>query len=197
MPRGTDQPLASRGAQRGAILPLMAKRPLPNRQIDFENAPSDVQVTVFLVSDDRGLRRWLERHRERILASLEKVAVAVVVAIVGAMFAVAFGIGRSGGAREVIRDVREAGPAGVAAAYGYPPGCLRVRISAVNPAYARADFDRPGLCGYSVEFPSALFHRFDGEWHPVLYTVSYPCPVPSVPAPVQSQLSLCPRHGLS
>lgn len=92
--------------------------------------------------------------------------------------------------------MRDAGPAGVAAAYGYPRGCLRVRISGLDPRFARADFARPGTCGYAVEFPTAVFHRFGGEWHPVLYTVRYPCPVPTIPPPVQSQLALCPGHGV-
>ena len=174
----------------------MAKRPLSDSRSDLKSAPSDVQVTILRLPDDRGLNQWLERHRDRIQALLRKVVVAVTVAIVGAVFAVAFGVGASRGPGGVIWGVREAGPAGVAAAYGYPPGCLRVRISAANSAFARADFDRPRSCAYDVAFPTALFHRFDGEWHPVLYTVSYSCPVPSIPALVQSQLSLCPRHTL-
>jgi hypothetical protein len=155
-----------------------------------------VQITIVRSPEDFGLLRWLERHRDRMPPRVRKAAVALPVAIVAAMFAVAFGLGGSGAPGGAIWGVREAGPAGVAAAYGYPPGCLRVRISGVNPAFARADFDRPGSCGYAVEFPTAVFHRFAGEWHPVLYTVSYPCPVPTIPAPVQSELSLCPRHGL-
>lgn len=154
-----------------------------------------MQVTVFRLPDDRNHRRRLESERDRIPTRLRKVAVAVAVAIVGVMFAVATGVGGSGGPPGVIWGVRDPGAAGVAAAYGYPPGCLRVRISAVNPAFARADSDHSGSCGYGIEFPTALFHRFDGEWHAVLYTVTYQCPVPSVPASVQSQLSLCQRHG--
>ena len=175
---------------------LMAKRPISDSRSDLKSAPSDVQVTILRLPDDRGLNQWLERHRDRIPALLRKVAVAVTVAIVGVVFAVAFGVGGSRGPRGVIWGVREAGPAGIAAAYGYPPDCLRVRISAANPAFARADFDRARSCGYPVAFPTALFHRFDGEWHPALYALSYQCPLPSIPAAVQNQLSLCPRHAL-
>jgi hypothetical protein len=172
----------------------MAKGPLPNSQGD-SLAPYDVQVMVLRVPDDGGLIQWLEGHRPQLPARLRKVAFAFPAAIVGVMLAVAFAVGGGGGVQVGIWGVRQAGPAGVAAAYGYPPGCLRVRISALNPAFARADFQHPRSCGYPVEFPSALFHRFGGEWHPVLYTVSYPCPVPSIPTLVQSQLSLCPRQA--
>src|SRR5205807_3062712 len=99
----------------------------------------------------------------------------------------------SGGSGSPVWGVRQAGTAGVAAAYGYPTGCLRVRISAIDPAFARADFEGPQSCSDAIAFPTALFHRFGGEWHPVLYAVSYPCPGRSVPASVQKQLALCAR----
>jgi hypothetical protein len=171
----------------------MAKRPLPNGQSD-PLAPYDVRVMVLGFPDDGGLLRWLESHRARIPPRLWKVAAAIPIAIVGALVAVAFAVGGGDQRQGVIWGVRQAGPAGVAAAYGYPAACLRVRISAVNPAFARADIDHPRSCGYDIGFPSALFHRFAGEWHPVLYAASYPCPVPAIPMSVQSQLSLCPRH---
>jgi hypothetical protein len=75
------------------------------------------------------------------------------------------------GPRDAVWGVTEPGPAGVAAAYGYPLGCLRVTISPANPASARAEFDRGGSCGYVSGFATAVFRRFGGEWHPVLYTV--------------------------
>ncbi len=173
----------------------MAKQTFPGNESDSAMAPSDVQITIVRLPRDRGLRRRFESHRDRIPTRLREVAIAVPIAAAIVTLAVAFGFGGSGAPREGIWGVREAGAAGVAAAYGYPPGCLRVRISTVNPAFARADFDPRGTCGYEIPFPIALFRRFDGEWHPVLYMVSRACPMPSIPAPVQRQLSLCPSHG--
>jgi hypothetical protein len=91
---------------------------------------------------------------------------AAVLAGLGAAIVVA-----GSGPRDAVWGVSEPGPAGVAAAYGYPLGCLRVSISAANPALARAEFDRRGSCGYLPGFATALFRRFNGEWHPVLYSV--------------------------
>jgi hypothetical protein len=95
------------------------------------------------------------------------------------------------GHRGAVWGVSDVGRAGIAAAYGYSPGCLRVRISAANPVFARADFDRSVSCGPRPGFPTALFRRFGGQWHPLLYLAGYRCPVPAVPASVQRQLSLC------
>jgi hypothetical protein len=149
--------------------------------------PSDVQITVLRLPDDGALRRRVESH----LARLQTLAVAAfVVAIAGVMFAAVLGIGRP--PRASAAGVGDPGPAGVAAAYGYPPSCLDVTIAAVNPAFARADFHRSGACELYSGFPSALFHRFGEQWHPVLYAVSYPCPLQSVPPTVQRQLKLCP-----
>ncbi len=171
----------------------MAKPPLTDSERDFAIAPSNVRVTVFRLPDDRGLGRRSKGLYDRIPTWLRKVAFAGLVGIVGAMLAGAFGVDGNSGTREAIWGVREPGRSGVAAAYGYPTTCLRVRISAINPAFARADADHSGSCGYDIGFPTALFRRFNGEWHPVLYVISYRCPLPSIPAPVQSQLSLCSR----
>jgi hypothetical protein len=136
--------------------------------------PSEVHVTVLRSADYRGLQG--------------RGAVVVPMAVVAVALALVLGAG--GGSRAADATVGDPGAAGVAAAYGYPPSCLSVRIS-VDRAFARADFARATSCGIYSGFPTALFRRFDGEWHPVLYTFSYPCPVPSVPRAVQRELTLC------
>ena len=158
----------------------MAKPPVADNQSEVAVAPSEVRVTVFR----------LEAPHHRLPVRFQRIAVAVLgIALAVALLELSW----SGGSGSLVWGVRQAGPAGVAAAYGYPTNCLRVRISAINPAFARADFERPGSCSDAIAFPTALFHRFEGEWHPVLYAVGYPCPVPSVPASVQKQLDLCGR----
>lgn len=163
---------------------------LPDSQRNLVGPPSEVQVTVFRLPDDRALHRRVGRQLDRVPTRLRMaVVVALGVAAVGG-FAVAIAFG-GGGPRGAVWGVSEAGRAGIAAAYGYSPDCLQVRISAANPAFARADFDRSGSCGHVPGFPTALFHRFSGQWHPLLYLAGYRCPVPSIPTPVQMQLSLC------
>jgi hypothetical protein len=160
----------------------MAKGPGPKGQRSFTVAPSEVRVTVFRVEADR----------ELITTRFRKLAAAAAAAVVVAAIGIAIA-GSHGGSRQAIWGAREGGAAGIAAAYGYPQGCLRVRISTANPGFARADFAQQQSCGYDIGFPIAVFHRISGEWHPVLYAAGYRCPVASIPPAVQRQLSLCPR----
>ncbi len=87
---------------------------------------------------------------------------------------------------------REPGPAGVAAAYGYPPRCLSVTIAPGDPSYARADYNRVSACGRYDGTVTAIFHRVGGEWRPVLDATGYSCPIPSLPRAVTSELDVCP-----
>lgn len=87
---------------------------------------------------------------------------------------------------------REGGPAGVAAAYGFPLRCLSVTIAPANHAYARADFNRASLCGRYDGDVTAVFHRVERTWRPVLDTTSYSCPVASISPVVQTELGICP-----
>lgn len=91
--------------------------------------------------------------------------------------------------RDALR--RAPGPAGVAAAYGYPLRCLSVAIALHDPRFARADFDRAVPCGRFTGSVTAIFRRVDGAWVPVLDAASYPCPVRSLPEPVQVELGVC------
>ena len=164
---------------------------LPDTHRDLVGPPSEVQVTVLRLPDDRALYRRVGRWFDRIPPSVRKAVVTTVgVAALGGL-GVAIALG-GGGPRGAVWGSSEVGRAGIAAAYGYSPGCLRVRIAAANPAFARADFDRYGSCGQVPGFPTALFRRFGGQWHPLLYVAGYRCPLPSMPATVQRQLSLCP-----
>jgi hypothetical protein len=99
---------------------------------------------------------------------------------------------RGGSGRRVDSQARAAGPAGVAAAYGYPLRCLAVTIAPHDPRYARADFDRAVRCGRYDGYATAIFHRVDGAWVRALDSSSYSCPVPSLPSAVQADLAICP-----
>jgi hypothetical protein len=72
---------------------------------------------------------------------------------------------------------RESGPASVAAVYGDPLGCIRVTIAPADPSYARVVYNRVGPCGRHNGTISAMYHRADGEWLPVLNAKGYACPV--------------------
>jgi hypothetical protein len=146
---------------------------LPDTQRNLVGPPSEVHVTVFRLPDEGALHRRVLRQLDRIPARVRRAAAATLGAAALGGIAMAIALG-GGGPRGDVWGVSDAGPAGVAAAYGYPLDCLRVRISAANPAFARAEFDHHGSCGYVSGFPIALFHRFGGEWHPVLYSVGSP-----------------------
>jgi hypothetical protein len=146
---------------------------LPDSHRSPVGPPSEVQVTVFRLPDDGALHLRVARRLDRIPTRAKRaVAVLLGLAALGGLgLAIALG---TGGPRGDVWGVTEPGPAGVAAAYGYPLSCLRVTISASDPAFARAEFDHHRSCGYASGFATALFHRFDGEWHPVLYSVTSP-----------------------
>lgn len=117
----------------------------------------------------------------------------VVAALVGLLTAVV-ALGITGGhsrrhsGRVGTRLVRAAGPAGVAAAYGYPERCLSVTILA---AYARADFDHDRACGRYSGDTVAILHRLDGAWHLILDASAYSCPLTAIPLAVQGALGVC------
>ena len=100
--------------------------------------------------------------------------------------------GRDGTARRGTAGAELVGPAGVAAAYGYPLRCVSVTIAQTNHAYARADFDHRSPCGRYDGYATAVFHRVDGSWRPVIDALGYSCPVADVPRPVQAELGVCP-----
>lgn len=136
--------------------------------------------------------------RERI-AALEKLArwsAAVALALLIAILATAVVLpgDRDGRGHVVNAMARERGPAGVAAAYGYPLRCLSITILGPGRRYARADFDHMSPCGRFAGYSTAIFLRVMGVWRPVLEAVDYTCPVASLPVDVQAELSACPQR---
>jgi hypothetical protein len=178
----------------------MAKDRAPEQSGGLVQAPSSVKVTVM-----RGPGR-IGRERVRRTSTAAKalrrapisarvlviVAVALVVVTIGAIVVAAPAGHGTSALPKVSALTRDPGPAGVAAAYGYPLHCLSVTISTRNPAYARADFDRGTQCGRFHLYVTAIFHRADGAWRRALVSVGYSCPVASLPKAVQTQLAVCP-----
>jgi hypothetical protein len=87
---------------------------------------------------------------------------------------------------------RDSGPLGVAAAYGYPLRCLSVTVAPGHRSYARADYNRVSACGRYDGTVTAIFHRVDGEWRPVLDVTGYSCPIASLSRAVAAELDVCP-----
>ena len=163
----------------------------PDRSHPSAEAPWEVQITFVLRSRAPTLRERV--GHVPILSSAPGIAVLLLIA--GALGAVVvFALGRGPFAVPDKLDAlrRDSGPAGVAAAYGYPLRCLSITIPARDRAYARADFDRTAPCGRYEGYPTAIFHRVGGAWRPVLDAVSYSCPVASLPRSVQAELAVCP-----
>ncbi len=154
--------------------------------------PSQVQVTVLADPRPRPLRHRITGASTPIKAlatgGLALLAAGAVAIIVSSLTG-----GRAGAPGAVPALAREPGPAGVAAAYGFPTRCLTVTILSRDPDYARADFNRGSECGRYNGDVTAIFERVGGAWRPVLHAVEYACPVPSLPSAVQAQLAVCPQ----
>lgn len=150
-------------------------------------------VVEITVRPDPGARTLPER-----VAAIRKLAcwrailaTALLVAILATAAAL---LGESHGGRRGPNPLaRRSGPAGVAAAYGYPLRCLSITIFVIDRSFARADFNHMSPCGRFTGYSTAIFHRVGGAWRPVLDAVSYICPVASLPIAVQIQLGVCPQ----
>jgi hypothetical protein len=88
-------------------------------------------------------------------------------------------------------SVTARGPAGVAAAYGYPLGCLSVTILAADRTYARADLSHAAGCGRITGYAPAIFHYVAQGWRLVPNAIGYMCNPGAVPAVVERGLNLC------
>ncbi len=97
----------------------------------------------------------------------------------------------SGGSVQHRDPVAAPGPAGVAAAYGYPLGCLSVRILATDRTYARADLSHTAGCGRNTGYAPAIFHYAAGRWRLVPDAIGYMCFAGAVPDAVEQGLELC------
>jgi hypothetical protein len=168
----------------------MGKRAVPDRPCAFSDLP-EVLVVEIAELPEPGVRAARERIAAiQITRRRGMLALALLVAVLGAAVAQLPG-GRVGERRGVSASAHESGPAGVAAAYGYPLRCLSVTILATDRTYARADFNHMSACGRYTWYPTAIFHRVAGAWRPVLDAVNYRCPLDSVPAAVQTRLGVC------
>ncbi len=94
--------------------------------------------------------------------------------------------------RHTAAAARRPGAPGVAASYGYPLACLSVTIDQADRAYARADFNHGSECGRYDGDVTAIFHRVDGVWRPMLDATGYSCPNALLSAAVQAALDVCP-----
>jgi len=158
----------------------------------------NVQITIVPDPDARSLRERISGaalHRGGHGAAPLTIAIAAAtLAVITAAIALSSSEAarRPGaGSQRAPQAARDRGPAGVAAAYGYPSRCLSVTLDAHDPAYARADFDRGTPCGRYDGYATAVFRRAGGAWRPVLDTTSYACPVSSLPIAVQVDLDVC------
>ncbi len=140
------------------------------------DAPSEPQITVtfFPRSSHHLIRQRLASIR--VLAEIRAlVALALVAAALAAITERARPAARtsapSGARARHVRDAApapDAGPAGIAAAYGPPVRCLRITIAASNPTYARAHVDRRSACARYHGYVNASFHWIGGAWRLVL-----------------------------
>jgi hypothetical protein len=171
----------------------MARQTTPDRCGSLADPPSEVQVTVVPGPAARAIRdrtAGLRAVKGRRLT----VGLAVAVAAIGAIVVGSLHGGRTG-ARVRTRSAERgtAGPAGVAAAYRYPLGCLSVTMSASDRAYASTHVDRASPCWRYGVYVTVIFHRVGAVWRLALEAASSSCPVVSLPAFVRAQLAVCRR----
>lgn len=118
-----------------------------------------------------------------------------VVFVVGAIVALAavvvVVVSLAGGSARHGDPVTAPGPGGVAAAYGYPLGCLSVKILPADRTYARAVLSHAAGCGHITGYAPAIFHYVAGRWRLVPDAIGYMCNRESVPAAVDQAFELC------
>lgn len=153
--------------------------------------PSEVQVTVMPGPRAGAIRDRIAGARAWLTACLIIGIVGTGAIVVGALHA--GGIGTIPVARSAEAELRTAGPAGVAAAYRYPLGCLSVTMSAVDRAYATTHVDRGSPCWRYGVYVTVIFRRVGAVWRLALEAASSSCPVVSLPAVVRTQLAECRR----
>jgi hypothetical protein len=140
-------------------------------------APQAVTVEITLVShgsSDDGGGLWRRR----------------VVLAIGALAAVV-AVWLSDGSSRHRDPITARGPDGVAAAYGYPLGCLSVTILATDRTYARADLTHTHGCGGITGYAPAIFHYVAGRWRLVPDAIGYMCFRGAVPPAVERGFALC------
>ena len=138
-----------------------------------------IEVTVASRARPPGDSRRSRHHRA--------IAGLVLTALIAAI-AVIWLVGRHAQNRDPV-TVR--GPNGVAAAYGYPLGCMSVTIPAADRTYARADLSHTAGCGSNTGYAPAIFHYVAGRWRLVPDAIGYTCNPNAVPAVVERAFALC------
>lgn len=116
--------------------------------------------------DARTLREWTGAFH-KIVRWPAIVVLALVVAILATAVTLP-GEGAGDGVRLPAATARQAGPAGVAAAYGHPLRCLRIMILAAGERYASAVFSHTSQCRRFTGHSTAIFLRVMGSWRPVI-----------------------------
>ena len=171
---------------------MIGKNEVPDRSSEPSDLPKVilVEITELPNPDARTLRDRMTVI-QKVVRWPQVVALALFVAVLGTAVTLP---GDGDGARRLASATpRQSGPAGVAAAYGYPLRCLTITILGTGQRYARADFNHMSPCGRFTRYSTAIFLRVMGAWRPVLETVGYVCPVASLPVDLQTELGVCPR----
>jgi hypothetical protein len=153
----------------------------PDRRDARSDSPQVVSVEVTVASRSRPPRDGGSPARRRL---------ALGIGATGALAAVVAVWLGGGGARHA-DPVTARGPAGVAAAYGYPLSCMSVTIPAADRTYARADLSHAAGCAGITGYAPAIFHYVAGRWRLVPDAVGYMCNRESVPAAVDRAFELC------
>ena len=171
----------------------MGRRSFPDDAGGYPDLPDLIAVEIRTVSEPGAVPPRVRRRglrRTPVWGALA--ALAAVTAVVATALALTGSTAHQRPATNAA--ARAAGPAGVAAAYGYPLACLSITILA-NRSYARADFNHGSACGRFTGYSTAIFHRAMGAWRRALDAVSYTCPVATIPVAVQTKLGVCLRPG--
>jgi hypothetical protein len=155
----------------------------PDRRDARSDSPQVLTVEVTVASHGRPPRDGGSPARRRLTRAI------VAIAALAAVAAVWLGGGRA----RRIDPVTARGPAGVAAAYGYPLGCMSVTIPAADRTYARADLSHAAGCAGITGYAPAIFHYIAGRWRLVPDAIGYMCNRESVPAAVDRAFELCVR----
>jgi hypothetical protein len=156
----------------------------PDRRDARSDSPQVLTVEVTVASHGRPPRSGGSAARRRAALAIGAIgaigALAAVVAIV-----------LGGGSARRGDPVTARGPNGVAAAYGYPLGCMSVTIPAADRTYARADLSHVAGCGRNTGYAPAIFHYVAGRWRLVPDAIGYTCNPTAMPAAVEQAFELC------